>query len=109
MADQGHSRAGNEEWALAHAELVRNLGALGQPQELGDLLASMLGSPKAIRRMNSYLRQVRPKTAELIVDEALAIRSDIDAWKAKKESEEANAAYNRLLYYGLGTDEDPEG
>jgi hypothetical protein len=36
----------------------------------------------------------------------LAICSEIDAWKKKKESEAANAAYNALLYYGLGEEED---
>ena len=36
----------------------------------------------------------------------LAIRSEIDAWREKKKSQEANAAYNALLYYGLGTEDD---
>ena len=40
-----------------------------------------------------------------VVDEMLAIRSEIDAWRDKKASEEANAAYNEMLYYGLGDDE----
>jgi hypothetical protein len=43
---------------------------------------------------------VKPRKAELIVDEMLAICSDIDAWKKKKVVEEANAKYNELLYYG---------
>ncbi len=29
----------------------------------------------------------------------------IDRWKDKKASEEANARYNELLYYGLNPDE----
>lgn len=40
------------------------------------------------------------------MDEMLAIRSEIDAWREKKASEQANAAYNEMLYNGLGTEED---
>ena len=58
-------------------------------------------------RMISYLDYVKPKSEELIVDEMLAIRSEIDAWKEKKASEEANARYNEMLYYGLGTEDEP--
>ena len=36
----------------------------------------------------------------------LAIRSEIEAWREKKACEEANAAYNDMLYYGLGTEEE---
>ena len=38
---------------------------------------------------------------ELVVDEMLAIKSEIDAGREKKASEEANAKYNEMLYYGL--------
>ena len=55
----------------------------------------------AMERMISYLRYVKPKTEELVVDEMLAIRSEIDAWKEKKASEAANARYNEILNYGL--------
>lgn len=70
-------------------------------------MAKHLGSPKAMERMISYLDYVKPKSEELIVDEMLAIRSEIDAWKEKKASEEANARYNEMLYYGLGTEDEP--
>ena len=43
---------------------------------------------------------VTPFEAEglkLIIDEMLAIRSDIDAWREKKESQEAQAAYSSWL------------
>ena len=43
---------------------------------------------------------------EEVVDEMLAIRSEIETWRAKKDSEDANARYNEMLYYGLGNDED---
>ena len=42
----------------------------------------------------------------MIVDEALAIRSEIDTWREKKEAQESNAAYNMLLWYGLDDGEE---
>ena len=67
-------------------------------------IAKELGSPKAMNRMIGYLTKVKPKSAELIVDEMLAISSEISAWKEKKASEAANAAYNDMLNRGLGTE-----
>jgi hypothetical protein len=78
---------------------------LGFPSELGEQVARQLGSPKAMDRMLSYLYYVKPKTVELVVDEMLAICSDIDTWHNKKAAEEANARYNEILNYGLGTDD----
>ncbi len=92
-------------WSKARDDLVRNIVSLGFPAELGEAVARHLGSPKAMERMISYLHYVKPKTEELVVDEMLAIRSEIDAWKEKKASERANAKYNEILYYGL-TDDD---
>ena len=90
-----------KEWVRARDELVHSVVGLGFPKELGNEIAKMLGSPKAMRRMNSYLYNVKPQSAELIVDEMLAIRSEMDAWREKKTSEEANARYNNMLYYGF--------
>ena len=90
------------EWIRARDELVREIKALGFPEELGSQIAKLLGSPKAMSRMMGYLVNVKPRSAELIVDEMLAICSDIDRWKDKKASEEANARYNELLYYRAG-------
>ena len=59
-----------------------------------------------INEMIAYLHYVKPRKAELIVDEMLAICSDIDVWKKKKAVEEANARYNEMLYYGIGGGED---
>ena len=70
----------NQEWFQAKDELLREITALGFPAELGELIARQLGSQKAIRRMSSYLRQVRPRKAEEVVDEMLAISSEIEAW-----------------------------
>ena len=92
----------NTEWVQTKNELVDEIIKLGFPAELGETIAKNLGSPKAMERMISYLRYVKPRTDELIVDEMLAICSDISAWKDKKASEQANAAYNELLNGGFG-------
>ena len=90
------------EWARSRDQLVSAIRDLGFPEELGEQIAKQLGSPKAMDRMMGYLYNVKPRSAELIVDEMLAICSDIDRWREKKASEEANAKYNEILYYGLG-------
>ena len=69
-------------------------------------IAKGLGAPKAMDRMRSYLLQARPQDPETIVDEMLAIRAEIDAWRYRKRSEEANAKYNELLRYGFDGPED---
>ena len=89
------------EWAKTKNELVRAVVDLGVPEELGEQIAKQLGSPKAMNRMLGYLYNVKPKTAELIVDEMLAICSEIDTWREKKASEEANVYYNDILNNGF--------
>lgn len=93
-------------WARTKDELVRSVERLGFPADLGEAVAKHLGSPKAMQRMIAYLDYVKPTSGELIVDEMLAIRSEVDAWKEKKASEEANARYNEILNYGLGTEDE---
>ena len=88
-------------WIRTRDELIDAIEELGFPKELGYEAAKNLGSPKAMQRMLSYLHNVKPKKIELVVDEFLAIRSEIEAWRKKKASEEANERYNELLYYGL--------
>ena len=97
-----------KEWVRARDLLVDAIVRLGFPQELGEQIAKMLGSPKAMERMRSYLYHVKPDSAELLVDEALAICSDIDRWRDKKAAEEANMRYNEILYYGLGSDDESD-
>ena len=87
-------------WARSRDELVAAVTGLGFSAELAELMARELGSPKAIDRMVSYIRLARPRTEETLVDEMLAIRSEIDAWRERKESREAQAAYNAMLFYG---------
>ena len=94
-------------WARARDELVQTVESLGFPAELGEAIARYLGNPKAIDRMSAYLRYEKPKSEELVVDEMLAIRSEIDAWREKKASEQANIRYNEILNDGLdGFDEE---
>ena len=90
-----------KEWSKTREELVEAVESLAFPKELGDAMAKNLGSPKAMRRMIAYLYNEKPKTAEIAVDEMIAICSEIAAWKEKKQSEEANARYNDMLNYGL--------
>jgi hypothetical protein len=93
-------------WLYSRDNLMTAIRSLGFPDELGEAIVKNLGSPKAMDRMTSYLVNVKPTTPELVVDEMLAICSEIEAWKAKKDSEEANAKYNEILNYGLGNEED---
>ena len=84
-------------WTISRNQLAKAVFSLGYPEEFADLLARQLGSPRGIDRLTSYLYHARPGTVEMIVDEMLAIRSDIDAWREKKESQEAQAGYNSWL------------
>jgi len=90
-----------KEWSITRDRLVAAVTDLGFPAVLGEQIAKQLGSPKAMERMMGYLNNEKPKSEELIVDEMLAILSDIDRWRDKKAYEEANARYNEILYYGL--------
>lgn len=93
--------SGREDWINARDNLMYALDTLGFPEELGNEIVKNLGSPKAMDRMASYLRQVRPRSAELVVDEMLAIRSEIESWREGKAAQEANARYNEMRYYGF--------
>ena len=87
----------NSEWTDKKNILVREMVNLGFPEQLGEAVAKNLGSPKAMQRMLVYLREVKPKSAELVVDEMLAICAEIDAWREKKESREAQSGYSAWL------------
>ena len=86
-------------WAQARDRLVAAVTGIGFSAELAELMAKQLGSPKAIDRMVSYIRQAHPRTEEMLVDEMLAICAEIETWREKKESQEAQARYNSWLYY----------
>ena len=94
-------------WARSRDRLVAAVTALGFHAELAELMARQLKSPKAIDRMTSYVRQAHPTSEEMLVDEMLAICSEIDAWRDRKASLDAQAKYSAMLYYGtLGQDDD---
>ena len=93
--------AEQKEWMRSRDLLVRAITDLGFSEELGSEIAKQLGSPKAMERMRSYLYNVKPAKEELVVDEMLAICSEIETWRKKKECEESNIRMNELLYYGL--------
>lgn len=80
-------------WTLSRNDLARAVSSLGYPEEFADLLAKQLGSPKAIDRMTSWIRLAHPNSMEMIIDEMLAIREEIETWREKKESREAQARY----------------
>ena len=71
----------------------------GFSAELAELMARQLKSPKAIDRMAAYIRLAHPRTEEMLVDEMLAICAEIETWRQKKESQEAQARNNSWLNY----------
>ena len=93
-----------ESWKEAYRELIDTIVRMGYPEEFGRAIAKNLGSEKTMRRMTAYLHHAKPRSAEEIADEMLAIMSDRERWIKKKEAEQANAKYNELLYYGLSSD-----
>ena len=95
-------------WAQARDRLVAAVTGIGFSAELAGLMAKQLGSPKAIDRMVSYIRQAHPRTEEMLVDEMLAICAEIETWRQKKESQEAQARYNSWLYYRKWEDDEEE-
>ena len=84
-------------WAESRDRLVLAVTSLGFPADFGVMIAKYLGSPKAIDRMTAYLYKAKPASVEMIVDEMLAICADIDAWREKKKSLEAQAGYSAWL------------
>ena len=92
-------------WTRSRDDLVKAVTALGFSVQLADLLARELGNPKAIDRMASYVRQAHPRTEEMLVDEMLSIKAEIDAWRERKESQDAQARYNARLFFGKTLDD----
>lgn len=85
--------------------LISTIVSLGFPRELGVLVSRHLRYPKAMDRMTAYLHYTQPADVNIIVDEMLAIRDEIERWRDKKRSQVANNAYNELLWYGLDEDD----
>ena len=91
----------SDSWKEAWRELVGTIKAMGYPEEFGQAIAKNLGSEKTMRRMTAYLYSARPRSAEEIADEMLAIMEDRERWIRKKEAERANARINQILNEGL--------
>ena len=93
-------------WARSRDNLVTAVTNLVFSSELADLLARELDSPKAIDRMASSVRQAKPRSEEMLVDEMLAIKAETEARRERKEAMEAQARYNARLYYSKWEEED---
>ena len=93
-------------WSRSRDNLVTAVTNLGFSPELADLLARELDSPKAIDRMASSVRQAKPRSEEMLADEMLAIKAEIEARRERKEAMEAQARYNARLYYSKWEEED---
>jgi len=87
-------------------ELVNIVVRMGYPKEFGIAIANNLRTEKTMSRMIGYLRNAKPRSAEEIADEMLAIMEDRERWTKKKEAEYYNAKYNEMLYFGLGTEDE---
>ena len=94
-------------WARARDGLKQAVTELGFSAAMAEVIARELKSPKAIDRMTSWVRLAKPRSEEMLADEMLAIRAEIDAWREKKASLEAQSAYDAMRYMGeIGEEED---
>ena len=66
----------SESWRSTYRELIETIVHMGYPEEFGKAIAKNLGSEKTMRRMTAYLYSAKPRSAEEIADEMLAIMSD---------------------------------
>ena len=89
-------------------ELVETIVRMGYPESFGESIAENLRTEKTMSRMIGYLRHARPKSAEEIADEMLAIMEDRERWIQKKSAQYYNSRYNEILNYGLEADEPVE-
>lgn len=95
-----------DERTRVYRDLLQTIVRMGYPQEFGEVIAQNLRTEKTMSRMIAYLHHAKPKTAEEIADEMLAIMEDRERWVQKKSSEYYNTKYNELLWYGLGEEEE---
>ena len=87
-------------------ELVETIVRMGYPESFGESIAENLRTEKTMSRMIGYLRHARPKSAEEIADEMLAIMEDRERWIQKKSAQFYNSRDNEMLNYGLEGDEE---
>ena len=101
----------NDAWEAAERErlakeLVETVVRMGYPEEYGHAIVQNLRTEKTMSRMIGYLKHAKPRSAEEIADEMLAIMEDRKRWIQKKEAEYYNSKYNEMLYFGLGVDDE---
>lgn len=101
----------NDAWEAAERErlakeLVETVVRMGYPEEFGHAIVQNLRTEKTMSRMIGYLKHAKPRSAEEIADEMLAIMEDRKRWIQKKEAEYYNSKYNEMLYFGLGVDDE---
>ena len=89
-----------------YKELVQTIVRMGYPESFGKSIANNLRTEKAMTRMIGYLRHARPRSAEEIADEMLAIMEDRERWIQQKSAQFYNSRYNEILNYGLEGDEE---
>ena len=92
-----------ESWKAAYRDLIETIVRMGYPEELGKAVAKNLGSEKTMRRMTAYLHSARPRSAEEIVDEMLAIMSDRERWirNGKKKRKKPTPGITNCCITGL--------
>ena len=101
----------NDAWEAAERErlakeLVETVVRMGYPEVFGHAIVQNLRTEKTMSRMIGYLKHAKPRSAEEIADEMLAIMEDRKRWIQKKEAEYYNSKYNEMLYFGLGVDDE---
>lgn len=92
--------------AQIHCDLVRAIVRMGYPEEFGIAVADNLRTENTMGRMLRYLDHAKPRSAEEIADEMLAIMEDRERWVRKKTAEYYNSKYNEFLDRGLAGDDD---
>ena len=89
-----------------HDELVQTIHRMGYPVDFAEAIAGNLGTENTMSRMIGYLHHAKPRSAEEIADEMLAIMEDRERWRKKKMAEFYNRKYNEMLYERKDSDEE---
>jgi len=87
-------------------ELYNVLEKKGYRPEFCELISLQMNTSWTARRMLGYLREVPRLREEDVVDEMLAIMSDRDRIRQKKEMEYYQSKINELYMYGLDADDE---
>ena len=93
-----------DERAALRQRVIDAIDALGFGRQFGALIADELRTEYALRRMLGYLKQAKPRRAEDVADELVAIDADRSRLAEKKLAERSNAAYHAYLWNRRETD-----